>query len=78
MVETFIFFYFSRLKPKLLKCEITGVGVLKRIQVAVCGMRCIDLNKDPLKILGIYFSYNEKLKEEKKNFTQLQQIFNEY
>ena len=29
-------------------------------------MRCIDLNIDTLKILGFYFSYNAKLKEEKK------------
>ena len=34
--------------------------------MAVCGMRCIDLNIDTLKILGTHFSYNEKLKEEKK------------
>ena len=35
------------------------------VQVAVCGMRCIDLNNDTLKILGTRFSYNEKLTEEK-------------
>ena len=29
-------------------------------------MGCIDLNDDTLKILGTHFSYNEKLKEEKK------------
>ena len=34
--------------------------------MAVCGRRCIDLNVDTLKILGTHFSYNEKLKEEKK------------
>ena len=33
--------------------------------MAVCGMRCIDLNVDTLKILGTHFSYNEKLKKEK-------------
>ena len=44
-----------------------GVGVLKGVQVTVCGMRCIDLNIDLIKILGIHFSYNKKLKEE-KNF----------
>ena len=40
------------------------------VQVAVCGMRCIDLNVDTLKILGTHFSYNEKLKEE-KNFYKI-------
>ena len=64
----FIFFpYFSGLKPNLTKSEIAGIGVLKGVQVAVCGMRCIDPNVDTLKILGTHFSYNEKLKEE-KNF----------
>ena len=38
--------------------------------MAVCGMRCIDLNIDTLKILGTHFSYNEKLKEE-KNFYKI-------
>ena len=42
------------------------MGVMKGVQVAVCGMRCIDLNNNMLKILDTQFSYNEKLKEEKK------------
>ena len=33
-------------------------------------MRCIDLNIDPLKILGTPFPHNEKLKEE-KNFYKI-------
>ena len=33
-------------------------------------MRCIDLNVDTLKILGIHFPYKEKLKEE-KNFYKI-------
>ena len=37
--------------------------------MAVCGMRCMDLNSDMLKILGTNFSYNKKLKEEKKNLS---------
>ena len=44
-----------------------GIGALKRVQAAVCGLRCIDLNNDILKILATHFSYNEKLEEE-KNF----------
>ena len=46
--------------------KIAGNGVLKGVQVAVCGLRFIDLMNDTLKILGTHFSYNEKLKEEKK------------
>ena len=67
MVDTFFFFsYFSGSKTNLTKSEIAGIEVLKGIQVAVCGMRCIDLNVDTLKILGTHFSYDEKLKEENK------------
>ena len=69
--------HFSGLEQNLTKSEIVGVGVLKGVQVPVCGMHCIDLNTDTLKILGTHFSYNEKLKE-KKNFykivTDMQQV----
>ena len=70
--------YFSGLKPNSTKSEIVGIGVLKGVQVAICGMRCTDLNIDALKILGTHFSYNEKLKEEKnfyKIVTDMQQVF---
>ena len=44
MVDTFhLFSEFSGLKPSLSKCEITGIGVLKEVQVVACGMRCVDL-----------------------------------
>ena len=71
------FSYFSGLKPNLTKSEIAGIGVLKGVQVAVCDMRCIDLNVDALKILGAHFSCNEKLKEEKKFYkivTDMQRV----
>ena len=75
MVDTFwVFSYFSGLKPNLRKSEITSIGVLKGVQVAVCGMRCIDLNSDTLKILATHFSYNKKLKGEKKIFKSLTDI----
>ena len=58
-VDTFNFFsQFSRLKPNLMKSEIAGIGVLKGVQVAVCGVHCIDLNMYTLKILRTHFSYN--------------------
>ena len=46
--------------------------------MAVCGLRCIDLNIDTSKILGTHFSYNEKLKEEKNFYsiiTDIQRAF---
>ena len=32
---------------------------MKGVKEAVCGMRCIDLNNDPLKILRTRFSYSK-------------------
>lgn len=65
--ETFnIFSCYSGLNPNISKCEICGIGVLKGVKVAVCGMKCIDLNNDYIKILGTCFSYNEKIKDGKK------------
>ena len=52
MVNSFhIFSSFSRLTPNLSKCEIAGIGVLKGVKVAVCGIQCVDLVLDAIKIL---------------------------
>ena len=65
LVEIFnTFSLFSGLKPNLTKCEIAGIGALKGVQVAVCGKRCIDICNEAIKILGTYFSYNSRIKEE--------------
>ena len=80
MVDIFyLFSYFSGLKPNFKKSEIAGIGALKGVQVAVCGLRCVDVNNDTLNILGTHFSYNEKLKEEKKIYktvTDIQRVLN--
>ena len=57
----------SGLKPNKSNSEIAGTGDLKWVRVALCGMQCINLNKETVQILGIHFSYNKKLEEE-KNF----------
>ena len=47
--------------------------------MAVCGLRCVDLNDDTLKTLGTHFSYIEKLKEGKKIYktvTDIQRVLN--
>ena len=76
---SYLFSHFSRLKPNFRKSEIAGIGALKGVQVTDCGLRCINLNNDTLKILGTHFSYNEKLKEEKnfyKTVTDIQRVLN--
>ena len=65
MVNSFhIFSCFSGLRSNLTKCEIVGIGILKGVKVVVCGIQCVGLVLDTIKILGTHFSYNKKLKEE--------------
>ena len=40
------------------------------MSIELCGMECVDLTKHSVKILGIYFSYNKKIENE-KNFMKL-------
>ena len=57
LVELFnTFSLFFGLKLDLTKFEIAGIGALKGVQVAVCGMKCIDLCNEAIKILDTYFS----------------------
>ena len=64
------FSIYSGLKPNKFKCEIAGIGVLKRMAMELCGMECIDLTKISVKILDIPFSDNKKIEIE-DNFTKL-------
>ena len=43
------------LKTNKSNCEIAGVGVLSKAQMAPCGMECVNLKTNAIKILGIYF-----------------------
>ena len=46
----------SGLSPNATKCEIAGIGRLKGVNVALCGMKCLNLTKETVKILGVHFS----------------------
>ena len=67
-METFsTFAQYSCLKPNSEKCEFAGI--LQSVKVAICGMKCVDLCKDTIKITGVRFSYN-KTKEKEKNLLE--------
>ena len=57
---------YSGLKPNMEKCKIAGIGSLNEVKVALCEVNSIDLVQETIKILGLHFSYNKKLKDEKK------------
>ena len=64
------FLFFSGLNNAKInneKWETTGIDVTKGVKMGHCGMVCINLTDGVIKILGIYFSYNKKLEQE-KNF----------
>ena len=66
IVKTFtLFSSFLGLKPNISRCEICGLGPLKGVEMAVCSMQSVDLTKDAIKILGIYFSYDLNLMNQK-------------
>ena len=75
LVKTFTLFYsFSSLKPNNSKCEICGLGPLKGVHVAVCGMQSFDLTRDAIKILGIYFSYDINLMNQENYYGAITNI----
>ena len=68
-----LLFDFSGLKPNTTKCEISG-GVLKGVQAVACGMKCNDLRNEAIKILGVYFSNNRKINDEKNFYNIISNI----
>ena len=48
------FYIFSGLRPNLIKREIAGIGVLKDANVALCGLKSVNLTKESIKILGVH------------------------
>ena len=58
------FSIFSGLKPNKSKCKIAGIGVLKWVQMALCGMEFVTLKNNTFKTLGIHFSYNKGLEND--------------
>ena len=60
------FFNFSCLKPNKSKCEIAGIGVLKKVKVALSGLTCVNLHEDTIKILRIDYLCNKQLENDEK------------
>ena len=49
--------------------------VLNGDQVALCGVKCVNLNKKTAKILDVRFSYNKNLQQDKnssKHFVKIE------
>ena len=57
----------SVLSPNNTKHERADIGTLKGVNMALCGVKCLNLTKETVKIFGIHFSYIKKL-EHATNF----------
>ena len=68
------FYHFSGLKTDIEECEIASIGSLKGPTEAVCGLKCVDLSNDTIKILGIHFSYNKKVQIQNNFITTIKKI----
>ena len=53
-----VFSTFSRLKPNKSKCKTADLGAMKEVKLARCGVECIDLMFNTIKILEDYYSYD--------------------
>ena len=66
LVELFsTFSFFLGLKSNLTKCEIARIVALKGVQLAACGMKCIDLHNEAIK----YFVTSHTTTQKKNNLT---------
>ena len=68
------FYHFSGLKANIENYEIAGIGSLKGVTEAVCGLKSADLSNNTTKILGIHFSYNKKVQIQNNFITTIKQI----
>ena len=71
LMKTFdIFSTFSGLRTNKSKCEKADLRAPKGAKLALCGMECIDLMINAIKILGVYYSHDKNL-ENQENFINL-------
>ena len=56
LIKTFDNF-FCGLKISDLECETAGIGVKKRVKIALCGIECVDVTEDVIKIFYDYLFY---------------------
>ena len=67
---------YSGLKLNASKSEICGIGAKKGDVVDLCGAKCLNLESEAIKILGVYFSYNKSLMDDKNFLTVITKIEN--
>ena len=64
-----IFESWSSLKLNLNRSELCGIGVKKGVNLAFCGCKVVNLDKETVKIIGAHFSYSMLLVDS-RNFVE--------
>ena len=59
--ETVVSFLVTGYSQNIPKFEITGIGSLKEVKIAIYGIKCIDWTAEARKISGVHFSCNWRL-----------------
>ena len=67
---------YSGLNVNTDKCEICGIGVKRGELIALCGMKCVNLELESIKILGVHYSYNKDVVKEKNFLNVIESIEN--
>ena len=67
---------YSGFKLNYSKCELCGIGALKDVDTALCKVKNVNLTNNAIKILGVYYSYNNKIREDKNFISTIKKIDN--
>ena len=69
-----MFKLFSSLKVNFEKSDLCGIGAMKGVEGAFCGVKCLNLLSDSIKILGVYFSFSQSLYNNRNYLTVLKSV----
>ena len=69
-----IYSTYSGFKLNLTKCELCGIGSLKGVPTALCGVKNVNLTSNTIRILGVHYSYDPVLTNDKNFISALKKI----
>ena len=69
-----MFKQFLSLKVNFEKSDLCGIGAMKGVEGAFCGVNCLNLLSDSIKILVVHFSYSQSLHNDRNYLTVLKSL----
>ena len=69
-----MFKQFSSLMVNFEKSDLCGIHAMKGVEGAFCGVKCLSLLSDSIKILGVHFSYPQSLYNDRNYLTVLKSV----